>query len=122
MEATNQASVRADLLEIRATLASSPALGQLDAHDLDLLVEEFDRITVEGGTTIVCEGAKDRSLYVIIKGEARVLRSGVELVALRAGDLFGELALVTGEARAARVETTTPAVLARLTHKAYVRF
>ena len=53
------------------------------------------------------------TLFVILDGEVRVCRSDdqdneIELARLKSGEFFGELALLDGKARSARVTTVTP--------------
>ena len=52
---------------------------------------------------MVTEGAQDRSLYVLVTGEARVRISDQPISTLRAGDCAGELAFLSGEPRSATV-------------------
>jgi CRP-like cAMP-binding protein len=56
------------------------------------------------GETIVAEGKAEGWMYILLSGRAEVVKRGEALAALdRPGDIFGELALVDGEARSASV-------------------
>jgi CRP-like cAMP-binding protein len=61
------------------------------------------------GESIVREGDAGRSLFAIVRGEAAVAVAGTqrELARLRAGDVFGEMSLLTGEPRNATVTAVT---------------
>ena len=61
------------------------------------------------GEAIVRQGQTGRSLFVVIHGEASVTLAGTsgEVARLRAGDVFGEMSLLTGEARTATVTAAT---------------
>jgi CRP-like cAMP-binding protein len=63
--------------------------------------------------TVLCEqGTRGDEFFVILDGEAEVVRDGKRVRALAGGDHFGELALlhpsITGIPRTATVRTTTP--------------
>ena len=58
---------------------------------------------------MVREGQPGRSMFVVLRGEASVTLAGTpgEVARLRAGDVFGEMSLLTGEARSATVTAIT---------------
>ena len=57
------------------------------------------------GEAVVRQGQPGRSLFVVMRGEASVTLSGTqgEVARLRAGDVFGEMSLLTGEERSATI-------------------
>jgi CRP-like cAMP-binding protein len=61
------------------------------------------------GEIIVREGARDTSMFVVLRGEAAVSLAGTDghVAALHAGDFFGEMSLLTGEPRTATVAALT---------------
>jgi CRP-like cAMP-binding protein len=56
---------------------------------------------VEAGHTVFEKGAKEKELYVILSGKVRIVDDGKEIGLLSTGDMFGEMAVVTGEPRVA---------------------
>jgi CRP-like cAMP-binding protein len=57
------------------------------------------------GESIVRQGASGSSMYVVLKGRARVVLepSGQEVAVIEPGGFFGEMSMLTGEPRAATV-------------------
>jgi small-conductance mechanosensitive channel/CRP-like cAMP-binding protein len=67
------------------------------------------RALYAAGEVIVRQGQGGRSMFIALRGEAAVTLSGTdgEVARLRAGDVFGEMSLLTGEARSATVTAIT---------------
>lgn len=61
------------------------------------------------GETVVRQGQMGRSLFVIVRGTASVTLAGTadEVARLNAGDVFGEMSMLTGEVRSATVTGVT---------------
>ncbi len=75
-------------------------------HVLDMLklskLRSYDK-----GEVITPEGAYDSWVYVVVYGEVKVTKGGVELARFsESGDTFGELSIIDGEARSATVTAT----------------
>jgi uridine kinase len=85
------------------------------------LVAYLEPVRVAAGQPIVREGARDRDLYFVLAGQARVLSQGLDVGRLRAGEHLGELALVAGHPRAATVLAEGAVELVRLSHAAFER-
>lgn len=66
-------------------------------------------LTGKAGDTLTYEGALVSHLYYLAEGEARVLSMGQQVGLCRAGDLVGELTVLSGENATATVILDTPA-------------
>lgn len=86
----------------------------LTQKDLLQLLESAEKCTFEAGESIVREGSTGAYLYVIISGEASVLKARKELASLVPGDSFGEMSLVDQEVRSASVVAKSTCLLLRL--------
>jgi pyruvate,water dikinase len=67
------------------------------------------------GETVIMEGSGGAAFFMIESGEATVTKKGVHCATLRAGDCFGELALIDGGPRSATVTAATDLVCYGLT-------
>lgn len=63
------------------------------------------------GVKLVGEGCHGYSFFVLAEGTASVTAEGEELATLRAGDFFGEVAMLDSGRRTASVTSTAPARL-----------
>jgi CPA1 family monovalent cation:H+ antiporter len=89
----------------------------------DLLPADFERIvrrlrprTIAAGESVIREGDKGETLFLVARGVVRVSRAtngaaAEDLATLMAGDFFGEMALLHGEARTATCRAVTPSAL-----------
>eukprot|EP01052_Picozoa_sp_SAG31_P027125 SAG31_NODE_2513_length_5583_cov_1.886397_1_plen_107_part_00 len=66
-------------------------------------------VEYQDGEEVICQGAHGHCMYIVIKGQAYVVKDGIEHVdkPCSSGDFFGELALVENEVRAATVVAKT---------------
>ena len=94
-------------MELEQQLASVPLLAGLSSRIRRRLAETGKRRTYDAEQEIVSEGSNGTALYIILSGEGRVERAGERLGVLKAGDFFGELALIEEEPRSASVVAAT---------------
>ena len=96
----------------------------LPSANIDELFRRFHRVKVRRDEVIVREGEEGEYYYVIESGRGQVTRqvggASVELAELKAGDAFGEEALVADARRNASVSMKTDGVLLRLAKADFV--
>lgn len=91
-----------------AALASVPVFVPLDPAELETLSHECEQLAFGRDERVVHQGDPGDAMYVILEGTAIVTltdesRSEREVARLARGEFFGEMALLTGEARTANV-------------------
>ena len=102
------------VMPVRATVdvdafASAAFFSPLAAEERAALLAVARPVQYASGEAIVRQGQDAKSLFVVVRGEASVTLAGTsgEVARLRKGDVFGEMSLLTGEARTATVTATT---------------
>jgi CRP-like cAMP-binding protein len=95
------------LNQYEARLANVPLFRACSKQDLRNIARLADYDTCGPGETVVRQGRRGNELFVIVNGEAEVSRDGTAVAALKAGDYFGELAVLHPAPRTATVTATT---------------
>lgn len=90
-----------------ARLAQIPLFSELRPDHLERVAEACSEVDVEEGTTLLREGDFGYSLFAITSGTAEVLQDGTVLRKLAPGDVFGEIAALSGGRRTATVVATS---------------
>lgn len=90
-------------MELQQQLASVPLLAGLQDRVRRRLADIGKRRTYAADEEIVRQGSTGTALYIVLSGEARVVRDGETIGNVRAGDFFGELALIEEHPRSASV-------------------
>lgn len=107
-------------IAVRA-LSADPAERPADVGTLRAEIEEFlsgggwfERVRFTPGEVVVREGERDERAYILMAGRCEVFREGRDgeqrvLRAIGPGEVFGEVALLTGAPRTASVRALTAA-------------
>jgi CRP/FNR family transcriptional regulator, cyclic AMP receptor protein len=96
-------------------LGSVPMFEGCSKKDLQTIARQVREITHDAEYVVATEGDPGAGLFVIAEGEADVTIGGKKVNHLKAGDFFGEMALLDGGPRTATVTATTPIKLYALT-------
>lgn len=90
----------------------------LSPAEISDLLGSSEKCSFAAGAHIVKEGNVGSHMYIILSGEARVLKTGrdgeVELARMTPADSFGEMALADNEARSASVVADSDCTLVRI--------
>ena len=97
-----------------AALGGVPLFTGFGARHLNRLAEESDELVFEPGQSIVHEGEPGEALFVVLAGQAKVVRKKRTVAHLFPGDFFGELSALDGGPRTAAVVAETPVRVLRL--------
>lgn len=93
----------------------------LPAREVEAVVAKLQTIEVDAGDVIVHEGAPADKFFIIIEGEAEVVREdrGDRIATLGRGQLFGEIAILRDTPRVATVRALRPTTLLALERDAF---
>lgn len=106
---------------IKNLLQTSPLFAPFTKSQQGELLRRFEGHELEAGTDVIREGEPGKGLFLILSGEVEVIAHAqashpVALARLQAGDVFGEMSLVTDQPTSAGVraaQATTVLFLAR---------
>jgi len=89
-------------------LSTIPLFSHLPSRQLRKLLRSTVEHRYDPDTTIVREGSRTATLFVVLEGSAKVVRSGRTISHRGPGEFFGEIAMIDGRPRAASVIAETP--------------
>ncbi|MEO8091437.1 MAG: Crp/Fnr family transcriptional regulator [bacterium] len=100
-------------------LGRVPLFSELSPAELEPIGDVAIPRSFPRGVRVFHEGDNSDACYIVRSGDLRVTREhsdgrAITLATLAAGDIFGELAMLDGEARSASVETLSDAELLAL--------
>jgi CRP/FNR family cyclic AMP-dependent transcriptional regulator len=100
-------------------LARVPLFAELSRAELERISRVAVPRSFPKGVRVFHEGDRSDACYIVRTGDLRVTREhpdgrAIALATLGSGDIFGELAMLDGEARSASVETLSDAELVAL--------
>ena len=87
-----------------------PLFSGLDDRELQEIAAQMRERRFAAGNTVTQEGAGGAGFFVVEQGEAEVSVDGAPRGTIKAGDYFGEIALLTGSDRTATITAKTDMV------------
>lgn len=102
-------------------LKAVPLFAGFRKRDLVAVSRIADEVDLPAGKQLIGENEFGRQFFILLEGEAVVRRHGRKLNTLRAGDFFGEIALLSERPTTASVTTATPVRLLVVTRANFNR-
>lgn len=102
----------------RALLQQVDLFAELDPADIDRLAGRIRELMLRPGSVVIRAGEPGESMFVVSEGlvsvRIRAADDEVDVARLGPGDFFGEMSVLTGEARSATVVALTDAVVCEI--------
>lgn len=90
-------------------LANIPFFDQFTAGHLNDILYSSYFLHCDPGDRIIEEGQEDQRIFILLTGELDVIKDGEPVGAItKNGEVFGEVAVVSGSPRSATVQARTP--------------
>ncbi len=105
----------------RESLRHGVLFAQIEDHALDGILQIGHEVSFGAGEQIFQAGDAPDGLYVVLDGEAQVDVGG-RFHRLKAGDFFGEMALLTSDKRMATVRAVQPVRALQIEADAFQRY
>jgi CRP-like cAMP-binding protein len=97
----------------------APLFSNCSRKELEAIAAIADEIDLPKGKVLIREGERGREFFVLLEGEAEVLKGRRAIRKLGPGDFFGEIALIGNTPRTATVVARTPVRALVITDRAF---
>jgi len=92
-------------------LAYRLKFSDLKPYEVRPIFQYADKKLMETGQTLLQDGEQNQTLYLILKGQCRVMKNGAEVAVLDPGHFVGELSFLSHDTVSADVETAGEVIL-----------
>ena len=94
----------------REILAKMPLFRTLAETELRRIIQVTEVVTYSDGQNLINEGERGEELYIVLEGTVDVIRNGSTVTSLKAGEHFGEMALIRSQPRSATIRSNGESV------------
>jgi len=110
-----------------ALLKQQPLFAELSEREMERLVSYAKSVSVASGTTLFSKGDMGTALYAIRNGTIKITVPGMDgreavFNLMQGGDIFGEIALLDGQARTADAVATSACELVVIERRDFLKF
>jgi CRP-like cAMP-binding protein len=98
-----------------------PLFRHCTRKELEEIAAIADELDLKEGAMLTREGRSGREFFVIVEGDADVVRGDEWVNSLGRGEFLGEIALVTGQPRTASVKAASPMRVLVITRQNFSR-
>lgn len=98
-------------------LASVPLFSSCTKNQLQEIGKVADELILPVGKVLACQGEVGFEMFILLDGTAAVTKDGQDVATVTAGDVVGELAVLSGHPRNATVVAETELRVLVLTHR-----
>ena len=99
----------------------APLFWNCSKRQLQQIAQIADEIDLREGKEMTRQGERGREVFVLLEGDADVIKDGRTINRLGSGDFFGEIALVSDTPRTATVTATSPVRTLVITDRSFRR-
>jgi CRP/FNR family transcriptional regulator, cyclic AMP receptor protein len=99
----------------------APLFWNCSKRELQQVAQLADEIDLREGKEMTRQGERGREFFVLLEGDADVIKDGRSINTLGSGDFFGEIALVADSPRTATVRATSPVRALVITDRSFRR-
>jgi len=105
---------KANVEDVADYIHSVPFFESFTKEQVREFMHTSNIIKVRKGKVVVAEGEIDDAFYIILSGKARVRKNNKNIALLERGECFGEMAYISGQSRAATVQSDTDCILMKI--------
>jgi CRP/FNR family transcriptional regulator, cyclic AMP receptor protein len=102
-------------------IKQAPLFWNCSKRELEQIARIADEIDLREGKEMTRQGERGREFFVLLEGDADVIKDGRSINRLGSGDFFGEIALVSNSPRTATVTATSPVRALVITDRSFRR-
>lgn len=100
-------------------LHATPLFAACDKKALERLAQAIDTLDIEPGRTLIKQGTVTHEAFIIESGEADVLIDDEPIATIPAGEMVGEISLLTRARATATVVAKTPMSVLVIPHQRF---